>query len=516
MELLPFVSAVDKPISQSFSLKLSRQCGLAVLLTLSLLTGCGGSSGSTPDTTAPVITLNGATQIDHEYGTEYVDAGAVVTDNDADVTVITTGTVDIDVLGATYTLTYSATDSSGNVATPITRTVTIVDTAAPVITLNGETSLELGEGRDYLEYGATAFDEVDGEFTLSADDITQEVSSAMVGDVFTVTYQVSDAAGNVSEAITREVTIVAPRPFIFTYQTLVANETYTLEADTESYDFDYSVDWGDGVIEEGLTTTTTHTYADADVYTVSISGDFPLFSTYDSGMPYQYLSVEQWGDIHWQDVYGFLYAAKNLVGNATDTPDLSGVVSLRSFFSGANSFNGDISRWQVGHITNMSNVFKSTYAFNQDLSGWDVSSATNMGSIFQYSGFNQDISGWDVSSVTSMVNMFYGANAFNQDISGWDVSSVTTMSYMFKDSSDFDQNLASWQIQHVETMSAMFRDSALSTANYDALLMGWSTQTVSTGVLLGADTLVRSSESDVAVAILEGTYGWVINDATPE
>ena len=69
--------------------------------------------------------------------------------------------------------------------------------------------------------------------------------------------------------------------------------------------------------------------------------------------------------------------------------------------------------------------------FNQDISKWDVSNVTNMRAMFVFfSLFNEDISEWDVSSVTNMEEMFVGA-AFNQDISEWDVSNVTTMFRMF-------------------------------------------------------------------------------------
>ena len=45
------------------------------------------------------------------------------------------------------------------------------------------------------------------------------------------------------------------------------------------------------------------------------------------------------------------------------------------------------------------------------------------------SSFNSDISSWDVSSVTDMGRMFIGLlPSFNGDISSWDVSSVTNMS----------------------------------------------------------------------------------------
>jgi surface protein len=39
--------------------------------------------------------------------------------------------------------------------------------------------------------------------------------------------------------------------------------------------------------------------------------------------------------------------------------------------------------------------------------------------------FNKDISSWNVSSVTDMKNMFYYANSFNQNLSSWVVDQVT-------------------------------------------------------------------------------------------
>ena len=46
--------------------------------------------------------------------------------------------------------------------------------------------------------------------------------------------------------------------------------------------------------------------------------------------------------------------------------------------------------------------------------------------------FNENISAWDVSSVTDMQQMFYYASAFNQPLNNWDVSSVTFVGYIFE------------------------------------------------------------------------------------
>lgn len=90
------------------------------------------------DTTPPVITITGNNPETVEVGAAYTDAGATATDDigPSVVPVITTGTVDTAVC-ATYTLAYSATDTAGNTATA-SRTVNVVGTTPPIITLNGD------------------------------------------------------------------------------------------------------------------------------------------------------------------------------------------------------------------------------------------------------------------------------------------------------------------------------------------------------------------------------------------
>jgi surface protein len=44
--------------------------------------------------------------------------------------------------------------------------------------------------------------------------------------------------------------------------------------------------------------------------------------------------------------------------------------------------------------------------------------------MFYNSTFNGDISNWKTGSVTNMYGMFWNATSFNQNLSGWNVSSV--------------------------------------------------------------------------------------------
>ncbi|NDB97234.1 MAG: DUF5011 domain-containing protein, partial [Verrucomicrobia bacterium] len=79
-----------------------------------------------PDTQSPVINLIGANPLEIYKGGTFADLGATVTDNKDATRIITgSGTVNTAMVGI-YTLTYTATDASGNLALPVTRIVNVV------------------------------------------------------------------------------------------------------------------------------------------------------------------------------------------------------------------------------------------------------------------------------------------------------------------------------------------------------------------------------------------------------
>jgi uncharacterized protein YjbI with pentapeptide repeats len=157
------------------------------------------------DTLAPVITILGANPAAVILGGTYTDAGATALDNvDGAITPIVTGSVDATTLGS-YTITYTATDAAGNIATA-TRTVDVilVDTTAPTITILGNNPETVTVGGTYTDAGATAVDNVDGVVTPIA---TGLVDTTTIG-AYTITYTATDAAGNIATA-TRTVTVTA-------------------------------------------------------------------------------------------------------------------------------------------------------------------------------------------------------------------------------------------------------------------------------------------------------------------
>lgn len=93
-------------------------------------------------------------------------------------------------------------------------TLSPLDPIAPVISLNGSTAVTVAFGADYIDAGATATDNVDGNLTAALQTTlpASYVSSThrfLGSGTFTVTYSVSDAAGNVTTA-TRTITVTPP------------------------------------------------------------------------------------------------------------------------------------------------------------------------------------------------------------------------------------------------------------------------------------------------------------------
>ena len=318
--------------------------------------------------------------------------------------------------------------------------------------------------------------------------------------------------------------------------------------------YNFLVEWGDGssdTITSWNQAQATHTYATGGIYTIKmaqLASDGLKRIDFVNGDEEKLRVIESWGDAQITFSDAPFNGCKNLLG-ITEVPtlidlnfvgiaffqtQLLNVCDFSSLGTAANPLviNND---WSVfsslgSLLSNASEANFNFYAqvlggalsmfasskYNGPLDKWDMSGCTNTSSFFSgASEFNQDISGWDVSSVTSMQSMFQNAAKFNQDIGSWDVSSVTTMQFMFQNAAAFDQDLGSWNIGLLTNASAMFTGSGLTTANYDALLVGWAAQApnIQSGVTLSSVPCNYTiATAQAARDVLTGTYGWTIID----
>ena len=105
--------------------------------------------------------------------------------------------------------------------------LSLTDTTIPVVTLIGDNPVDINVGDTYDDDGATATDDIDGDITDNI--ITVNPVDTSTAGIYTVTYNVSDTAGNPADEVTRTVNISeAPNsPPVMDSITLNPNPAYT-------------------------------------------------------------------------------------------------------------------------------------------------------------------------------------------------------------------------------------------------------------------------------------------------
>jgi hypothetical protein len=81
---------------------------------------------------------------------------------------------------------------------------------------------------------------------------------------------------------------------------------------------------------------------------------------------------------------------------------------------------------------------------------------------------------------------------------------------MFLNATAFNQSLATWNMSSVVNAVNMLNGCAMSTANYDATLIGWAGQTLQTGVALGATGRTYCSAVTARATLTGVPKNWVI------
>lgn len=166
--------------------------------------------------TTPVITLLGSDEITLNLHEVFTEPGYLALDDeDGNLTasvVVAGDEVDPETVGD-YVITYDVTDSDGNAADQVTRTVHIVQSAPVIVLMDGnvgagKSRVLLAVGNPYIEPGYSATDEEDGDLTADVVVGGDTVDSDNAGD-YTITYDVQDSDGRDAEQKTRLVRVSA-------------------------------------------------------------------------------------------------------------------------------------------------------------------------------------------------------------------------------------------------------------------------------------------------------------------
>jgi uncharacterized membrane protein YccF (DUF307 family) len=189
-------------------------------VTITDANGCSNTSEATTvtvsDNEAPIITSNGNKNASTDEGTcgAVVAVSASATDNCSVGTPTGVRSDGLAITAAypvgTTTITWDVTDTNGNAALPVTQTVTVLDNVKPVITSNGNKTVnnDAGTCGAAVTVSATATDNcIVGTPTGVRSDGFALTAAYPVGTT-TITWNVTDAHGNAALPVTQTVTVL--------------------------------------------------------------------------------------------------------------------------------------------------------------------------------------------------------------------------------------------------------------------------------------------------------------------
>jgi len=262
--------------------------------------------------------------------------------------------------------------------------------------------------------------------------------------------------------------------------------------------YNFFVDWGDGNTDQITSWNqpeVVHTYSSSGIYTITIDNGFcEGFAFENTGDKEKIRSITSFGDVVFGDYNGVFWGCVNLDLTAlTDTPILSSMTSLDSFFRSANSISSIpfIQNWQVSNIIDFGGMFSNTF-FNGDLSSWNVGNGQNFSDMFNgATSFNSNIGSWNVSNALNMNSMLSGATAFNQDIGSWDISNVIDFANFMLGKTDLNY----------------------SSANLNSIYNNWSLLSVQPNLTIDFGTIKYTIAGQAGRDILTNApNNWTVND----
>lgn len=80
---------------------------------------------------------------------------------------------------------------------------------------------------------------------------------------------------------------------------LTPSDTFRIPANAPGETYDFTVDWGDGIVTSNHTSTTEHTYSSPGVKDIKIYGKFPRMFFNNMGDRRKLMGILDWGDIEY-------------------------------------------------------------------------------------------------------------------------------------------------------------------------------------------------------------------------
>mgnify|MGYP003801012101 CR=1 FL=1 len=165
------------------------------------------------DSTAPVIEAMGGDVIEHEVNTQFIDPGLNIIDNSlSGFTVTRWGSFltkfpnEFPTKLGNFIIFYKVTDAAGNVSEILGRIIKVVDSKAPVLTLNGSPYVIIEKWDNYVDAGYTISDNYYdvGDLDITVDNTVNVHEPGL----YHVCYQATDPSGNKTPEVCRIVKVI--------------------------------------------------------------------------------------------------------------------------------------------------------------------------------------------------------------------------------------------------------------------------------------------------------------------
>ena len=174
------------------------------------------------DTKGPIIDVQNLQETIEANGTFDPLKGVCATDNSGEDIKVEVDLKNLDTTRVgTYTIAYTAKDSTGNSAETVYKTIEVKDTKAPTfVEFKGEETMYVEVNTPFVDPGVVFEDNYTVESALVINKViklvgtNEEVGAVdyrVVGNKYTITYTATDTSGNTSEEVTRTV-MITDRP----------------------------------------------------------------------------------------------------------------------------------------------------------------------------------------------------------------------------------------------------------------------------------------------------------------
>lgn len=151
-----------------------------------------------------------------------------------------------------------------------------------------------------------------------------------------------------------------------------------------------------------------------------------------------------------------------------------------------------------------------------EIFNWGGSNLNLGSSPFAFSGcVNLTVSATNTPANTgALLGTFFntGSSTFTGGLAAWDMSNVTSCESLCQLSSNYNEDISGWDVSNITNFTNAFSGTAMSVANYDALLIAWSAQTVQSGVTFSTSAQYTLGGAAAAGRATLISNGWTIVD----